>query len=581
MKPLLLKLVKSRVTLAAATCLTVFLAGTASAAVTGAFSWSVETGNWPGGIVQVDNAGNVITGIRSGVNKYNPNGTLIWSASVETLVQDMGHIIVDSANNVYVVGKGSANNVTTVGVAKISAGGTVLWSKTFTLNSMPNSGGTAEHEASGPMVLGSNGSLYVLAIGDWNPGIQSTAPVNILRINTSTGAEQNRLPLGPLTADASNPMLNSTIAVDSANNVYYGGPEGIRSYASTLPATPRWTNNQLVVRAAVLDVANNVYVTGYVPNGSGGFDFDVKRLNNANGTQVWDDDNFGEPQSDERLRGGNALAIDSQGQLYAVGGENINGQDIFKINPANGNFIWYAGQGFGLATDMAVALDANDNVYVVGTDSDDNTGNAVINVYDPQGNFLWNQSFSGANMGDVFNSVALDKNGGVYCIGNNNYGLSGNNPTLVKFTESGLIFSGTYKVINRNSAKAMDANGQGTANGTQIDQWTYNAGNNQRWTVTSLGYNQYKIIGVQSGRSLDVAGSGTANGTKVDLWDYNGGNNQKYTFTGTTGGFFRITPGNATGSCIEVNGTSTANGQFVDLRNYTGVNNQQWIFQAP
>jgi hypothetical protein len=145
----------------------------------------------------------------------------------------------------------------------------------------------------------------------------------------------------------------------------------------------------------------------------------------------------------------------------------------------------------------------------------------------------------------------------------------------------GTIANGTYKIVNRNSGQAMDANANGTANGTQILQWPYGGGNNQRWTVTSLGSGQYEILGVQSGRSLDVNGNGTANGTKIELWDYNGGNNQKFTITATSGGYYRITPANATGSCLEVSGSSTANGALVDLWSYGGGNSQQWIFQAP
>ena len=145
----------------------------------------------------------------------------------------------------------------------------------------------------------------------------------------------------------------------------------------------------------------------------------------------------------------------------------------------------------------------------------------------------------------------------------------------------GGLANGTYKLINRNSGKALDAYGANTTNGTQIIQWTYNAGSNQKWTLTSLSTGIYKIIGVQSGRSLDIAASGTANGTKVDLWDYNGGNNQKFGFSATSSGYYRITPQNATGSCLDVNGASTADGAIVQLWQWGGGNNQQWSPQTP
>src|ERR1700690_1473975 len=161
------------------------------------------------------------------------------------------------------------------------------------------------------MVLGSNGSLYVLARGDYG------APVTILRINTSTGAEQNRIPPGTTTADLRNPMLNSAIAVDSANNVYYGSPEGLRSYSADLQ-TVRWFDTQSAVRAVVCDAANNVYATGYITNTFGGLDFDVRRLNNSNGSLVWiyESEMPSDPINDGAnlmCRGGNAIALDSQG----------------------------------------------------------------------------------------------------------------------------------------------------------------------------------------------------------------------------------------------------------------------------
>jgi hypothetical protein len=143
------------------------------------------------------------------------------------------------------------------------------------------------------------------------------------------------------------------------------------------------------------------------------------------------------------------------------------------------------------------------------------------------------------------------------------------------------VSGSTYKLIARHSGKAMDAYGNGTANGTQIIQWTYGGGSNQKWTVTDTGGGNWKIIGVQSGRCVDISGSGTANGTKVQLWDYLGGANQKYTFASQGSGYYRLTPTHATGSCLDVSGASTADGANVQLWQWVSGNNQQWAFQAP
>ena len=226
-----LPLLKVRAVLAA---IILSLAAPLSAsAVSGTFAWQVQTLNYPVGVAKMDSAGNMITAYTSNagghaVNKYDSTGKLVWSTPIG-IFQDVGHILVDGANNVYVDGKDQRSDVTAVVVAKISSNGAILWTNSFPLN-FTGGGHTAEHEASGPMAVGNNGSLYVLALGDYSPVIGTVfiGPLNILRINASTGKEQNRIPLGPLTIDTSNPMLNSAIAVDSANNVYYGSPEGLR-----------------------------------------------------------------------------------------------------------------------------------------------------------------------------------------------------------------------------------------------------------------------------------------------------------------------------------------------------------------
>jgi len=142
------------------------------------------------------------------------------------------------------------------------------------------------------------------------------------------------------------------------------------------------------------------------------------------------------------------------------------------------------------------------------------------------------------------------------------------------------VANGTYKIINRNSGLALDATGQGTANGTAIDQWGYNGGNNQRWTVTSLGGGQYKVVGVQSGKVLEVAGQSTADGAAVQLYTDNGGGNQKWNFVATSGGYYTL-QGVQSGKLMEVVGQSTAPGAVVDQWTGNSGTNQQWSFQAP
>ena len=135
-----------------------------------------------------------------------------------------------------------------------------------------------------------------------------------------------------------------------------------------------------------------------------------------------------------------------------------------------------------------------------------------------------------------------------------------------------------YKICARHDGKVLDASGYGTYNGTQIQQWTYVGGSNQRWVLWNAGNGAWYIQGVQSGKFIDISGWGTSNGTKVQLWDGTGGTNQRYYLNQTDSGFFSINPSHATGSCLDVEGISTSDGAKVHLWQWLGGNNQQWSF---
>jgi len=86
------------------------------------------------------------------------------------------------------------------------------------------------------------------------------------------------------------------------------------------------------------------------------------------------------------------------------------------------------------------------------------------------------------------------------------------------------------------AGKCLDANGQGTTNGTKVILWTCNGQANQQWRLNVNG----SITGVQSGLCLDVSGAGTANGTLVQLWSCSGQTNQAWTRPDPTLAHFSI-----------------------------------------
>ncbi len=144
----------------------------------------------------------------------------------------------------------------------------------------------------------------------------------------------------------------------------------------------------------------------------------------------------------------------------------------------------------------------------------------------------------------------------------------------------GPLPEGTYKIAARHSGKVLDAFNHQTANGSIVDQYTYNGGNHMRWTLSHVDINQYRIVGVESGRSVTVSGASTADGAQIVIWDWLNQNHQKWTVAPTSGGYYSLKAVHS-GKALDVNGSSTADGAKVQQWTYGGGNNQQWTFQAP
>ncbi|MGW3817947.1 arabinofuranosidase catalytic domain-containing protein [Streptomyces sp. NPDC005046] len=72
--------------------------------------------------------------------------------------------------------------------------------------------------------------------------------------------------------------------------------------------------------------------------------------------------------------------------------------------------------------------------------------------------------------------------------------------------------------------RCLDINGNGTANGTQVELWDCNGAGGQIWEQQADG----SLRNPQSGRCLDSPDGSTANGTRLRIWDCNGSAAQKF-----------------------------------------------------
>lgn len=117
-----------------------------------------------------------------------------------------------------------------------------------------------------------------------------------------------------------------------------------------------------------------------------------------------------------QIKGSNTYTVGST--LDNAGSYNM----LITKHDASNQLLWskqFNGSFNGDDYGADVAVDANNNVYIVGSiQAGLNDYDAVIVKYNSSGLFLWSRTYGGpANLLDGFNSITLDANGNVYCVG--------------------------------------------------------------------------------------------------------------------------------------------------------------------
>jgi hypothetical protein len=143
----------------------------------------------------------------------------------------------------------------------------------------------------------------------------------------------------------------------------------------------------------------------------------------------------------------NGITLDNEGNFYVTGqtfSENFpmvdavqdtigaNGSDVFvaKFNPVGGLLYSTFLGGFGNEVGNAIAVDANQNIYVTGQTSTDNFplvselqrryrggGDAFVTKISSDGSELIFSTYLGGRDSDVGNAIAVDAGGNVYIAG--------------------------------------------------------------------------------------------------------------------------------------------------------------------
>ncbi|NWF51282.1 MAG: SBBP repeat-containing protein [Ignavibacteriaceae bacterium] len=195
--------------------------------------------------------------------------------------------------------------------------------------------------------------------------------------------------------------------------------------------------------AIKLDNSGNVLVTGSVwTNFTNYEDFGTIKYS-SEGTQLWPARRYnGTGSNYDHSR---AIAIDANNNVYVTGeswgGSSLNDIAIVKYNP-NGDTIWtrrFNSSINGNEYSNSIAVDQAGNVYVAGESS--NTGTLqdfILLKHNSFGTLLWSHTYNGsANGNDEAVKVCIDNSGNAYVTGYVRETSSGPDIITIKYDSTG------------------------------------------------------------------------------------------------------------------------------------------------
>ncbi|MCD4852623.1 RICIN domain-containing protein [Arthrobacter sp. AK01] len=134
----------------------------------------------------------------------------------------------------------------------------------------------------------------------------------------------------------------------------------------------------------------------------------------------------------------------------------------------------------------------------------------------------------------------------------------------------------TVKLVNRNSGKVMDVDGQSHNNGAAVIQWPWSGGANQKWKLVSVHDGSFRLTSVMSGKVLDNPASSTTSGQQLDQWSDTYGPNQWWRLVPTDNGQYYRLVNVSSGLCLDVKDGSSSNGARLVQATATGSSSQEW-----
>lgn len=124
-----------------------------------------------------------------------------------------------------------------------------------------------------------------------------------------------------------------------------------------------------------------------------------------------------------------------------------------------------------------------------------------------------------------------------------------------------------------NYTTVLDVAGGSSSNGANVQVYTANGTNAQKWYVAYVGEGYYTIKHAGTGEVLDVKGASTEKGTNVQQYQLNNTYAQHWSFVDAGDGLYNIVSRLASNMVLDVCSGKSANGTNVQIYNKSSNNN--------
>jgi uncharacterized delta-60 repeat protein len=239
--------------------------------------------------------------------------------------------------------------------------------------------------------------------------------------------------------------------------------------------------------------------------------------------------------------GGNAIAVDGDGNVYVTGSSDGVGTlyDYATIKyDASGVEQWvvrYNGPGNGCDEATAIVVDHAGNLYITGYSEGSGTGSDYATIkYNPSGATQWVARYNGpGNMADNAGGIALDDSGNVYITGFSVGAGTESDYATIKYSNSGVEqwvarYDGPESSYDAATAIVLDPSGNIYVAGTSRDSATdddyvavkYNSSGVEQWVARydgpASGRDGARAMAIDSSGNVYVTGSSVGIGTDND-----------------------------------------------------------------